>query len=466
MRVKLGCLAVFLLTIGVASAKAQTKVYVTNQNDNSVSIFDTGGSTVTATVSVGTGPLGVAITPDGTRAYVTNSDVTNPPSFPGPGTVSVIDTSTNAVGAPITVGTYPLQVAITPDGNRAYVTNYYSYTVSVIDTNPSDTAYNTVVGTIPVGYLPVGIAITPDGSRAYVANQVSSTVSVIDTNSNTVIKTVTLGPSGSYGATGVAITPDGNRAYVTNFSSASVTVIDTSDNTISGSPIWVGNHPVGVAFTPDGSRAYVANQGSGTVSVIDTSTNTVVGSPIAVGSWPTWLAITSDGGRAFVTNYGSNNVSAIDTGTNTVATTVPVGAYPSGVAITPQVPFSSFSAKLNILSGPPPGFALNASLTLGSGGAIDPLTDPISLQVGSYSVTIPAGSFSQLMKGSKTGGYVYEGTIGGVSLQIQIDPTGDSSYQFKVKAQQVDLTALTDPVTVTLTIGTNTGTTQAMADFL
>ena len=40
------------------------------------------------------------------------------------GTVSVITTATGAVSAPITVGKVPVGVAITPDGKRAYVTNY------------------------------------------------------------------------------------------------------------------------------------------------------------------------------------------------------------------------------------------------------------------------------------------------------------------------------------------------------
>src|SRR5216117_3487446 len=42
---------------------------------------------------------------------------------------------------------------------RAYVTNGFSNTVSVIDT-----ATNTVVATIPVGAFPFGVAITPDGT--------------------------------------------------------------------------------------------------------------------------------------------------------------------------------------------------------------------------------------------------------------------------------------------------------------
>src|ERR1700739_4288068 len=64
----------------------------------------------------------------------------------------------------------------------AYVTNFISNDVSVIDTTT-----NMVVARIPVGYRPQGVAVTPDGQHAYVANANSDTVSVIDTTTNTVV---------------------------------------------------------------------------------------------------------------------------------------------------------------------------------------------------------------------------------------------------------------------------------------
>ena len=65
-------------------------------------------------------------------------------------TVSVINTATNTVVATIPVGINPTGVAVTPDGTRAYVTNAFSDNVSVINT-----ATNTVVATIPIaGFFP------------------------------------------------------------------------------------------------------------------------------------------------------------------------------------------------------------------------------------------------------------------------------------------------------------------------
>ena len=91
------------------------------------------------------------------------------------------------------------------------------------------TATNTVITTIPVGLFPVGVAITPDGSRAYVMNQ-GMTIFVINTATNTVIATIPTSFLVNY----IAITPDGTRAYATSEQGfdAAVIVIDTATNSI------------------------------------------------------------------------------------------------------------------------------------------------------------------------------------------------------------------------------------------
>jgi YVTN family beta-propeller protein len=139
-----------------AWAQAQN-AYITNSGDGTVSVINTATNTVVGSITVGNNPIGVAVTPDGSKVYVTNflDD-----------TVSVINTATNTVvGSPITVGAHPYGVAVTPDGSKVYVANYNGNSVSVIDT-----ATNTVVGSpIAVGN-PEGVAVTPDGSKVYVAD--------------------------------------------------------------------------------------------------------------------------------------------------------------------------------------------------------------------------------------------------------------------------------------------------------
>jgi YVTN family beta-propeller protein len=277
-------------------------------------------------------------------AYVTNFHS---------GSVSVIDVATNTVvGNPISVGGNPDAIVITPDGTRAYLVNDTIGSVFVIDT-----ASNTVLGNpIPVPVGSGGIAITPDGTRVYVAISgpvpCCGSVSVIDTANNTVVGSPI--PVGA-GSVDVAITPDGTRAYVVNegFTATgfvgTVSVINTATNTVSGSPIPVGIAPGAIAITPDGTRAYVTNNRNGfvqdgTLSVIDTTSNTLLGTIFVatdlVAADLQGIAITPDGSRAYVTGTLESNpakgfVSVIDTATNTVVgSPIPVDAFPLGIAIT------------------------------------------------------------------------------------------------------------------------------------
>jgi len=291
-----------------------TYMYVTNYSSNTVSVINTSTNTVVNTITVGTRPYGVAITPNGLYAYVANA---------GSGTVSVINTSTNTVVNTISVGASPLGVAITPNGQYVYVT-HGGGTVSVINTST-----NTVVNTITVGASPWAVAITPNGLYAYVANAASNTISVIDTSTNTVVNTISVG-SNSFD---IKITPDGKYAYLPYYGGNSVLVVDTATNTVVAT-IPVGTQPYNIAIAPNGLYVYVVNLGSSNVSVINTATNTVVNT-ISVGASPWGIAITPNGLYAYVSNFGSNTVSVINTSTNTVVATIPVIGKAFIVASTP-----------------------------------------------------------------------------------------------------------------------------------
>ena len=94
---------------------------------------------ISATITLGVQPAGVAVTPNSEFIYVTNyntlylgAEFTNLTAMTG--TVNIIDAATNKVLSPvIVVGQSPGAVAILPNGTRAYVTNYSSNNVSVID---------------------------------------------------------------------------------------------------------------------------------------------------------------------------------------------------------------------------------------------------------------------------------------------------------------------------------------------
>ena len=100
-------------------------------------------------------------------------------------------------------------MAITPDDEKAYVTNMASGTVSVISTFSRQ-----VIDTIKVGTEPFGCAITPDGRELYVANQSSGTVSVINTRRDKVTETI---ENVGVKPHGIAISADGESVFVTQF---------------------------------------------------------------------------------------------------------------------------------------------------------------------------------------------------------------------------------------------------------
>ncbi|MFC9915693.1 serine/threonine-protein kinase [Streptomyces sp. NPDC127197] len=273
-------------------------------------------------IRVGDRPEGVAVSPDGRWAYVTNS---------GSDSVSVIDTATNRpLGNHIRVGDLPKGVVVSPeDGRRVYVTNMGSDSVSVINTETNRPLGNP----IRVGDRPEGVAVSPDGSRVYVTNSGSDSVSVINTETNRPLgNPIRVGDSPK----GVVVSPeDGSRVYVTNMGSDSVSVINAKTNRPLGNPIPVDSGPAGVAVSPDGSRVYVTSLDSPSVSVINTETNRRVGRPIPVDPGPAGVAVSPKDGRwVYVTSYGSAWVSVINTETNRrVGRPIPVESGPAGVTV-------------------------------------------------------------------------------------------------------------------------------------
>jgi YVTN family beta-propeller protein len=309
-------LALVLVAFSMAEAAKTQYGYVANHSDNTVSVIDTNTDLVIKTVSVGTGPWGVAVNQAGTFVYVSNNTSNN---------VSVISTSTNAVTATIPVGAEPYGVAFSLDGKTAYVANHGSNTVSVINTGTK-----TVKATITVGTNPFGTAVTPTGTFVYVTNSGSGSVSVISTLTDKVVATIT----GLNSPTSVVISPDGSTAYVPNKGSNTVSVIRTADNSIVNT-ISLSTDPYRAAVSPDGRWVYVALYGGGTgdsVALIDTSTQTIV-KTVVVGTAPTDVAFSGDSSGAGVINSGSNNVSVINTGSQTVTNTIAVGMAPMGGAV-------------------------------------------------------------------------------------------------------------------------------------
>src|SRR3989442_1752763 len=296
-------------------------------------------------------------------------------------------------------------------------------------------------------------------SFAYVPNELDGTVSVIATATNTIVTTVTVGIL----PVGAAATPNGAYVYVTNLGSNAVSVIATATNTVVAT-VPVGMGPAGVAATPDGAHVYVANDGSNTVSVIATATKTVEAT-VPVGMGPAGVAVMPDGTHVYVGNVVDNTVSVIDTVTNTVVATVPVGQFPLAlgqfIQTITSVPFAAFSPRVEVAASTG-AFEVNSTFTLGAGSpGIHPLTDTVTLQLGAFTITIPAGSFLQ----GPGGKFVFEGVINGVTLEAIITPLDGGGFAFRAEGAGASGLPTTSAVTVGLTIGINTAPPVATAEF-
>src|ERR1700722_2910576 len=243
-----------------------------------------------APISAGNRPWYIAITPNGTTAYVTDF---------GSDTVTPINLATGTPGAPITVGNSPYEIAITPNGTTAYVTNSGSGTVTPISL-PSGTPGNS----IKVGNEPEGIAITPDGTTAYVADQHTDTITPISLPGNTPGTPVTVAAYPD----GIAITPDGKTAYTTDNGIGWVTPVNLVTGMAGLSVAAKG--PIGIVIAPGGKTAYFANYSAATITPVDLSSGTF-GTPIKVGATPIAIAFTPDGRTAYVANSGDGTVTPI-----------------------------------------------------------------------------------------------------------------------------------------------------------
>ena len=257
-------------------------------------------------------PQGVAFSPSGTYAYVTNGNSYN---------VVIINTATNSVTSSIASGlNSPFGVAFSPSGTYAYVTNCNT---TCLGTGPDNvviinTATNTVTNSITSGFdKPFKVAFSPSGTYAYIANQNSNNVVIVNTGTNTVVGAIS---SGLLTPSGVAFSPSGTYAYVTNENSGNVVIVNTATNSVTGSITPGLDYPIAVAISPSGTYAYVATLYN--ISIINTATNTVYGhisSELLIS--PEGIAFSPSGKYAYITSF--NNVTVLETGigaetTNTI----------------------------------------------------------------------------------------------------------------------------------------------------
>ena len=218
--------------VDVAANPNGRYLYTADGGSNRVSVIDTRANRVVASVRVGTQPLSVAAAPDGKAVYAANS---------GSGDVSVIDARTNRVVRAIPTGRFPSGVAVAPDGASLYVTNELS----------GVTVINVGSGTVAARLRepsPFSVAMSPNGDRAYVTGLGPGRVTAIDTVTHRVSSTVSVGPHGTDPFT---VRASGDAIYVANQGANTLSVIDPITFRATAT-IATGNSPYGIAVVQRG----------------------------------------------------------------------------------------------------------------------------------------------------------------------------------------------------------------------
>jgi hypothetical protein len=162
-------------------------------------------------------------------------------------------------------------------------------------------------------------------------------------------------------------------------------------------------------------------------------------------------------GQAFVTGETSGPGSGFPGTAGSLIQSMNGGISDAFVAkITSNLPFAAFKAKaeLDVQQRRSDRFQLRTSFTLSpSSNGINPLTEAVTVQVGSFATTIPAGSFKL-----KKGRYVFEGVMNGVTLNAVLrSMILGNDYEFTVVGKGAEFSKTEDSVTVGLTIGDDSG---------
>lgn len=234
----------------------------------------------------------------------------------------------------------PVEGAYSPDGKYLYFTNYAMYgkgfnkeghdtcsPASGFDTSylsRIDLETNAIDALYPVGAVPKVVKVTPDNKYILVSNWCSYTVTVISVETQKTIKSIKIGRY----PRGIAISSDSKYAYVAEMGGNRIHRINLEDFTVSYIPI--GSNPRAISLSADDTKLYATLNISGKVIAWDLQTNKAI-KTVATGKSARSLAISSDGSALFVVNFGSGTLSKVRTSDMKVIQNIKVCPEPIGV---------------------------------------------------------------------------------------------------------------------------------------
>jgi YVTN family beta-propeller protein len=313
----------------VPRAWADTVVVVC-KSEFRLAVVDPATQKVVLKLPTGLGPHEVAVSPDGRTAYVSNFGRYS--VYPAGDTehdkaghtITVIDLVDRKVKTTFDLGTHtgPHGMTVSHDGKLVWVTTETPQAVLELDSATGKIlhVWNTNQERSHM------IVATPNETKFYVTNTVSGSVSVID-RATSEVKVVSTGP----GTEGIAISPDGKEVWAASRLDDKISVISTATDTIVAAFPSGGKGPKRMDFTPDGTQVWVTNPSSNQTTVFDAHARELLAS-LTLSKSPSGVYISSDGRRAYITNAVANELTFIDVMSRKIVNTMAIGSDPDGVA--------------------------------------------------------------------------------------------------------------------------------------
>jgi len=232
-------------------------------------------------------------------------------------------------------------MSLSPDGATLYVAGGDAGLVDVYSVNATTGELSANVQVAVAGY-PVGALASADGTRLWVGAFTGRSIQELDTADFAQLRSVDL-PCRPFALLEV---PARNELYVTCIDQREVLVVDRAAFTVVGTIAVDGDAPTGLAARPDGSRVFVTVPDGDLVVAIDTATRAVAqsrevgesdmpdedGTPLNASS-PSGIAFDPAHDRLLVTRSADNVVVILDASTLETVAAIPVGWYPTDVAI-------------------------------------------------------------------------------------------------------------------------------------